>query len=611
MPRRTAGWASVCGVMLLSLAAGAARALPPVPVPPENPITEEKRVLGKILFWDEQLSSGGTMACATCHTPARGGTDGRIAVNPGNDGVIGSEDDTLGSVGVIRSESNGAFVRDALFALRRQVTAKSTPTMINAAYAPNLFWDGRAGGKFRDPISNNVVIAAGGALESQAAGPPTNAMEMAHAGVDWTIVSERLARSRPLDLAADMPPDVAAALAGEPGYPELFTRAFGDGEVTPTRIILAIATYQRTLISDDTPWDRFEAGDTEALTPNQRLGWIAFQSAACINCHQPPLFTDHTFRNIGVRPAAEDAGRAGVTGNPEDQGRVKTPGLRNTGLKRTFMHTGRIRSLDDVLHFYARTVDAPPMFEDNIDPLVTQVVILEDEFDPLRDLLENGFADARVANETFPFDHPTLYGESTLRLPEFLGIGATPGLGGVVPQFVLDSPAMIGNLDFRVGLDMVAGGAAAALWLSTAPPVDGRVTPMWQMGPVYAPGMGPGDGYATLFWPLANGVWEDGTVLYAQWAVDDASAEGGVATSEIIRLPLFCGRAGCLPACAYDYNRDGGVDLTDAQDLAQVFVGLESAQDGWMDGDVNGDENADLADAQAIARWVVGGACEI
>ena len=610
-PRQTCVAAAAFGVVFLSLLAGRASALPPVPVPPENPITEEQRVLGKILFWDEQLSSGGTMACATCHTPARGGTDGRIAVHPGNDGLIATDDDTLGSVGVIRSETNGAFVRDALFALRRQITPKSAPTMINAAYAPNLFWDGRAGGKFRDPLTNEVVINAGGALESQAAGPPTSVVEMSHAGVDWSMVSERLARSRPLDLASDLPPDIAAALSGEPSYPELFTRAFGDSTVTPSRIILAIATYQRTLIADDTPWDRFEAGDTEALTPNQRLGWIAFQSAACINCHQPPLFTDHTFRNIGVRPAAEDPGRAAVTGNPEDQGRVKTPGLRNTGLKRTYMHTGRMRSLDEVLNFYARTPDAPPMFEDNIDPLVTQVVILEEEFDPLRDLLENGFTDERVANETFPFDRPALYGESTPRLPQFLGEGANPGLGGLTPVFLLDSPSMIGNLDYRIGLDLAAGGSSASLWLSTQPPVGGRVVPEWQLGPVYASGLGPGDGYATLFWPLLNGAWEDGTVLYAQWAVEDASAVGGVATSEVIRLPLFCGRAGCLPACAYDFNRDGSVDLGDAQDLAQIFVGLTTAADGWLDGDVNGDENVDLSDAQSIARWVVGGTCDI
>src|SRR5262245_48176313 len=89
---------------LAGLGSGGSRALavPPVPVPPENPITEPKRVLGKILFWDEQLSTSNTVSCATCHNPAVGGSDSRPRVrNAGVDGVLNTVDDLFGSSGII------------------------------------------------------------------------------------------------------------------------------------------------------------------------------------------------------------------------------------------------------------------------------------------------------------------------------------------------------------------------------------------------------------------------------------------------------------------------------------------------------------------------------
>ena len=87
----------------------AAQPLPPVPVPPQNPITEPKRVLGKILFWDEQLSSDDTIACGTCHLPVKGGGDDRVGTHPGPDGVFGNADDILGSPG--RAEAMGRAAR--------------------------------------------------------------------------------------------------------------------------------------------------------------------------------------------------------------------------------------------------------------------------------------------------------------------------------------------------------------------------------------------------------------------------------------------------------------------------------------------------------------------
>jgi cytochrome c peroxidase len=597
-------------IVLLS-GVSSAMALPPVPVPAENPITEEKRVLGKILFWDEQLSSSNTMACATCHIPARGGTDGRIALNPGNDGLLNTPDDVLGSVGVIKSQADGTYVRDALFALRPQVTGKSAPSMINAAYAPSLFWDGRATGKFKDPITNEVLIEARGALESQAAGPPTSSVEMSHTDINWTDVAEKIARSRPLDLATNLPADVALALTGEPSYPVLFQRAFGDPAVTPARIAFAIATYERTLIADDTPFDRFEAGQLDALTPNQQEGWIAFQVAGCVSCHTQPLFSDQRFRNIGVRPAAEDAGRAAVTGNPADQGKVKTPGLRNVSLKRTYMHTGRMRTLQEVMDFYGRVPGAPPLFEDNLDPLMDRVVLNPGDSEKIIDLMENGFLDQRVADETFPFDRPVLQSENNLRESTSMAVGGVAGQGGVVPVLIADSTSMIGNMEFRIGLDGARGGSQAWLLVCEYPPINGVLPAQYEVGPISTPGIGPGTGFATAFWPLVNGRYDNGQMLYMQWAVSDSDAPGGVAYSDVMRVPLFCGRAGCRPACDHDLNRDGVTNINDAQALAGMVVGLTSYEAGWLDGDVNSDENVDMSDAQAIARFVVTGVCGV
>ncbi|MDI1290210.1 MAG: cytochrome-c peroxidase, partial [bacterium] len=210
--------------------------VPPVPVPPENPITESKRVLGKILFWDEQLSTSGSVSCGTCHTPTRGGSDNRIARSAGDDGVLNTPDDVLGSAGIIRSDSVNDYARDPIFGLAPQITDRAANAVINAAFAPELFWDGRARGRFNDPQTGAVAINAGGALENQAVGPIINNVEMAHAGVDWTNVVDRLERVRPLDLATTVPPDVDAVISPQTTYADLFASAFGDGAITARRI---------------------------------------------------------------------------------------------------------------------------------------------------------------------------------------------------------------------------------------------------------------------------------------------------------------------------------------------------------------------------------------
>ena len=96
------------------------------------------------------------------------------------------------------------------------------------------------------------------------------------------------------------------AFAGRVSHPIALT---SDPAITAERIAFAIASYERTLIPDQTPWDDFMQGDQQALTPGQVNGWNFFQASQCSTCHAPPMFTDQTYRNIGMRPVAEERSR--------------------------------------------------------------------------------------------------------------------------------------------------------------------------------------------------------------------------------------------------------------------------------------------------------------
>ncbi len=291
--------------------------IPPLPAPTApagNPITPEKTVLGKILFWDEQLSSDNSVACGTCHRPEFGGGDPRLVRTPGFDGIPGNADDVFGSPGVVFADGDDDYQPHPDFGFDRQVTGRNTPSFIGAQYFRELFWDGRATDDFVDPETGAPSLAANAALESQAVGPPLSDVEMAHMDRDWPEIVAKLEDVRPLAIASDLPPDVAAALAAHPDYPSLFEDAFGDPAITAERIAISLATYQRALVPNQTPWDAFNGGDMGALTPNQRMGLGVFTGPGrCVLCHSTALFSDDGFHALGVRPPEEDLGRFEVT----------------------------------------------------------------------------------------------------------------------------------------------------------------------------------------------------------------------------------------------------------------------------------------------------------
>lgn len=426
MKQAFAALVTVLSLLLPAQGVGQTTPLPPVPVPPENPITEEKRILGKILFWDEQLSSDNSVACGTCHIPAAGGTDPRSGIHPGPDNTVGTDDDVIGSKGVVALSSSMTPVAHPLFGFDVQVTDRSAPSFIGAMYAPAHFWDGRADSRFTDPETGATVIASGGALESQAVGPIMSTVEMAHQGRNWNDVGDKLQAAVPLALATtNVPADIKAKLADGPDYPALFEEAFGDGAITASRIGMAIATYERTLLPDQTPWDHYNAGNTGAMTAQQIRGWKQMQKDSCLECHVPPVFTDHKFYNIGLRPSHEDLGRQNITGNPADRGRFKTPTLRNVGLVKHLGHVGWLTDAMDAIDFYNAgggmdltsphvqfTEDQTPLPVSGLAYQEVQVAPLhEDIQDDVAEFLKTALTDPRVAAETFPFDRPTLRSE--------------------------------------------------------------------------------------------------------------------------------------------------------------------------------------------------------
>ncbi|MHC4960402.1 MAG: cytochrome c peroxidase, partial [Planctomycetota bacterium] len=379
--------------------------LPSLAIPRANPLTPEKAVLGKILFWEQQISSSRTVACGTCHSPRHGGADARLGRHAGPDGKLDTGDDIFGSPGVAPLDRQlRPFDTDSPTAAA-QVTPRSSPAFFGTLHAPRLFWDGRARGVFRDPLGGSVLIASGGALESQSLGPILNRVEMSHKGRTWHQVTTDLATVIPLARSRKVPRDVLDAVATAPTYPKLFARAFGSERISPKRIAFALASYERTLVPDQTPYDRYVAGDKSAMTPNQVRGWRAFRQSVCAVCHAPPFFTDHTFRNIGVRPVREDLGRAEVTRRKADRGKFKVPSLRNVGLKRRFMHNGGLASLADVLDHYDRR-GRGTRFPENIDPLVERGIGFGRDRRALLDFLTNALTDPRAARATAPFDHP-------------------------------------------------------------------------------------------------------------------------------------------------------------------------------------------------------------
>lgn len=260
--------------------------LPPIPWPDDNPYSEKKAALGKLLYFDKRLSADGTVSCASCHGLSKAFAD--------HDKV-----------------STGVYGRQG---------SRNSQTIINAAYHPLLFWDGRAK-----------------SLEEQCKGPIANILEMSESSdphIAHFQCQERVKRIK--------------------GYLPLFKEVFGKENIDIDDIAQAIATFERTILSGNSPYDKYAAGDKTALSAEQIDGYRIFRHVGCNNCHFGPTFSDERFLNIGVGMDAQnpDLGRYEITQDKKDWGAFRVPILRDVANTPPYMHDGSLKNLDEVVEYY-------------------------------------------------------------------------------------------------------------------------------------------------------------------------------------------------------------------------------------------------------------------
>jgi cytochrome c peroxidase len=224
--------------------------------------------------------------------------------------------------------------------VRGQKGTRNSPTTLNTAFFTTQFWDGRAA-----------------SLEEQAEGPVQNPVEMAHTlkGVEQRLMSY-------------------------PGYRAAFEKAFGPGHITYAMVEKAIASFERTLLSANSPFDRYYYGhEAKAMSEAALRGLEVFtraDKANCAACHtigrDYALFTDNQFHNIGVgveNQQPTDLGRFAVSRQERDRGSFRTPSLRNVALTAPYMHDGSLKNLKEVVDFYIGGGNSNPYLDQRIKPL--------------------------------------------------------------------------------------------------------------------------------------------------------------------------------------------------------------------------------------------------
>ena len=263
--------------------------------------------LGKVLFFDNRLVPEENQSCASCHDPNMGFSDG-VALDLKHDG---------------------------------KKDKRNSPHIYNLAWAPIIHWDGRTKKKCYTPDDTKEKTCLP-PLEGQAF------KSMKKRGVYTSFIPKIKANQE---------------------YRNLFVKAFPpNGEITHANMAIAMGAFERTLVSNNSAFDRFMKGDKNALTPEAKRGMALYEGKAnCIACHDGANFTDHSFHNIGL--ASDDKGRGAKLKLPSMQGAFKTPGLRNATLTAPYMHDGSLASLEEVIKFYNRGGDNKDNQSATIKPL--------------------------------------------------------------------------------------------------------------------------------------------------------------------------------------------------------------------------------------------------
>lgn len=193
-------------------------------------------------------------------------------------------------------------------------------------------------------------------------------------GKDITLEKQALEPvSNPIELHSDWK-KVAERLQNHPEYPTLFNQAFGTATIDSILVTKALAQFERTLISGDSKFDKFLRGET-TLTPEEQNGFNVFmteEKGDCFHCHgseNNPLWTNNQFHNNGLDAIFTDLGLGAVTGDPADNGKFRTPSLRNLIYTAPYMHDGRFATLEEVINHYSEGLQN----SSTIDPLMKSV----------------------------------------------------------------------------------------------------------------------------------------------------------------------------------------------------------------------------------------------
>lgn len=268
-----------------------------IPYPEDNPYSEAKAELGKMLFFDPRLSASGTQSCATCHNPGLGWEDG-MALGTGHG---------------------------------HKKLKRTSPTILNLAWDDLYFWDGRAEN-----------------LEAQALMPIESSTEM--------HMTEE---------------DMIGTLNDLKGYSKFFAAAFPEdkGKISKENVAKAIATFERGIVSDVAPFDRWIKGDEVAISESAKRGFVLFNKKAnCAACHAGWRFSDSSFHDIGLD--SRDIGRGEfVPQIISMQHAFKTVGLRNIAQRAPYMHNGSLKTLEDVIDHYDHGFIKRDSLSDEIKPL--------------------------------------------------------------------------------------------------------------------------------------------------------------------------------------------------------------------------------------------------
>lgn len=299
-------------------------ALPDVaPAPEDNPTSEAKVTLGKMLFMDPRFSSTGTVSCNSCHNVMEGGDDSRTF-----------------SMGV-HGKTGG----------------RNAPTVWNSAFHSVQFWDGRAD-----------------LLEDQAKGPVTNPVEMGMSEIESAM-------------------DKVRAI---PGYKPYFEKAFGKDSMTVDNAAKAVAAFERTLITPNSPYDKYVKGDKKAITAQQVKGMETFAAAGCTACHSGaafngpkmefgqgfyakfPTFTDNVYNK--KYDLSADKGREEATAKAADAHMFRVSTLRNITDTAPYFHNGSVNDLSEAVAVMAKTQLNKDLSDQEVKDIVAFLGALTGEY---------------------------------------------------------------------------------------------------------------------------------------------------------------------------------------------------------------------------------------